>query len=154
MNLLLPQAHSRNLSEALSEAGRREVGGILMGQHLRPEVFRVADLTIQKHSGKFAAFVRALLDVMEPLRQFFEATRHDYTQFNYLGEWHSHHSFELVPSDRDRQSMRRIVDDPGVGANFAVLMLVKLGESSELLCRAWLYRSEVDEEAVEVHIEP
>ena len=43
------------------------------------------------------------------------------------------------PSARDDGSMRQIVEDPKVGANFAVLLIVKLGEKGELIATAHTY---------------
>jgi JAB domain-containing protein similar to deubiquitination enzymes len=64
---------------------------------------------------------------------------HDYVRFNYWGEWHSHPSFELEPSEKDDISIREIVEDRDVGANFVVLLIVKLADKGELLTRAYTY---------------
>jgi hypothetical protein len=69
---------------------------------------------------------------MVPLRRFFQATNHDYTRFNYLGEWHSHPSFVPLPSSMDRKTMQDLVNDEQVGSNFAVLLIIKLGAESQL----------------------
>jgi len=103
-----------------------------MGEHVSLDTFRVVDITIQRKGGTFAAFVRVVEAFLAPLRAFFVATKHDYSRFNYLGEWHSHHSFALVPSGPDVEAMREIVENPQVGARFALLLLVRLDESSRL----------------------
>jgi hypothetical protein len=71
-------------------------------------------------------------DIVGPLRVFFRATKHQYTRYNYAGEWHSHHSFALAPSPRDHATMHEIVLDPTVGARFAVLLLVRLSSLGQL----------------------
>jgi len=103
-----------------------------MGEHVSDNFFCVRALTIQKHSGAFASFVRLLEDVLRPLAAFFRVTGHNYRRYNYLGEWHSHPSFALKPSQPDIQTMRDIVDDPAVGANFVVLLIVKLDSTGAL----------------------
>jgi hypothetical protein len=125
VKLLLPFEHQNRLMEALQKAGVREIGGVLMGEHVAPDTFRVKSLTIQDHGGAFASFVRFLEQIVRPLAAFFKSTNHEYRRFNYLGEWHSHPSFVLVPSRTDIASMQEIVDDPNVGATFAVLLIVK-----------------------------
>lgn len=125
MKLLLPPEHQSRLMDALQNAGVREIGGVLMGEHVGPDTFRVKSLTIQDHGGAFASFVRFLEQIVQPLAAFFKSTNHEYRRFNYLGEWHSHPSFALVPSRTDIASMREIVEDPKVGATFAVLLIVK-----------------------------
>jgi hypothetical protein len=139
MRLLLPPEVAGRMATALSEAGRREIGGILMGEHVGPDMFRVKELTIQRKGGTFATFVRVVQSIVGPLQAFFRATRHDYTRFNYLGEWHSHHSFALKPSTKDHRSMFDIIDDPQLGANFVVLLLVKLNQTA-LDCAVFIYQ--------------
>jgi hypothetical protein len=132
MQLLVPTEITSQLVEALAQAGRREIGGILMGEHIGVDTFRVKELTIQRKGGTFAAFIRIVAEILAPLRAFFDSTKHDYTRFNYLGEWHSHHSFALSPSGRDHTTMYGIVTDPQLGARFVVLLLVKLGDDNQL----------------------
>jgi hypothetical protein len=132
MQLLLPPDIVSRLVEALAQAGAREIGGVLMGEHVGVDAFRVKELTIQRKGGTFAAFIRIVTEILAPLRAFFDSTKHDYTRFNYLGEWHSHHSFALTPSGRDHSTMNDIVTDPQLGAHFVVLLLVKLGESDQV----------------------
>lgn len=83
--------------------------------------------------GAFASFVRRIEDAWAVLIRFFERTKRDYRRFNYIGEWHSHPAFEPVPSARDHQSMREIVLDASVAANFVVLMIVKLSPQGTLI---------------------
>lgn len=111
--------------DVLRQAGSRETGGILMGEHVGEDTFRVAEITVQRQPGTIATFVRALTGVAQALTRFFRRTNYEYTRFNYLGEWHSHPSFALEPSASDCRSMLEIVDDPDVGAHFAVLMIVR-----------------------------
>ena len=140
MNLLLPPEVVSQLVAALAQAGVREIGGVLMGEHVGIDIFRVKDLTIQRKGGTFAAFIRFVEGIVGPLRAFFRATNYRYTRFNYLGEWHSHHSFALTPSGRDHTTMLEIVMDPQLGARFVVLLLVKLNESNQLEHSVTIYQ--------------
>jgi hypothetical protein len=140
MTLLLPRDVVRRLIQALNSAGSREIGGVLMGEHVADDVFRVRDLTIQKTGGGLATFLRSLVYVINPLYQFFRSTNNDFTRFNYLGEWHSHPSFTPDPSPRDHKTMRDIVEDPEVGAYFVVLLVVKLFRAGELDGSVTVYR--------------
>jgi proteasome lid subunit RPN8/RPN11 len=142
INLLLPKYIELELKLELQAAGSREIGGILMGEHVNEETFRICDFTVQRHGGTWISFFR---DIQKSLKQslwfFFNKTNHDYTKFNYLGEWHSHPSFQLIPSMQDQQSMWDIVNDPEVGANFAVLLLVRLNQEGEVEGSATLFVS-------------
>lgn len=140
MILILPPDIASKITDSLIDAGQREIGGILMGEHVSKEVFRVKEFTIQRKGGTFAAFVRFVEEIIAPLQTFFRSTKHDYTRFNYIGEWHSHHSFALIPSSRDNATMQDIIMDSRLGANFVVLMLVKLNKSETLECSVTVYQ--------------
>ena len=143
MQLLIPPEIRTRLVDALLQAGKREIGGILMGEHVGPDTFRVMEITIQRHGGTFAAFVRIVSEILAPLRAFFDSTKHDYARFNYMGEWHSHHSFALTPSGTDHNTMLEMVEGPQLGARFVVLLLVKLDSDGQLAGSVTVYRPHV-----------
>lgn len=127
IDLILPNHIEQSLKIELQNAGEREIGGVLMGEHVEKGTFRICDFTIQRDGGTWITFVRRIQkSLKQSLCHFFVKTKHNYTKFNYLGEWHSHPSFKLIPSIQDCQSMWDIVNNPEVGANFVVLLLVKL----------------------------
>ena len=129
---VLPDEAAYKLTEALKKARNKEIGGILMGENVSEGVFRVKNLTIQSHGGTFASFTRFLAGNLSPLQNFFHETGYDFTRFNYLGEWHSHPAFALEPSGTDCNTIWEIVEDSSVGANFVVLMIVRLDDAARL----------------------
>ncbi len=138
LTLILQPNVTQTLGAALEKAGRHEVGGVLMAEHVGVNEFTITDLTVHNR-GALASFVRRIEDALSSLTSFFARTNHDYARFNYIGEWHSHPCFELEPSPKDDASMIEIVLDPKVGAKFAVLLLVKLDLDSRLQANAHLY---------------
>lgn len=138
--LKLPHDVSKNLLGELEAAGRREIGGILMGEQLAPGRFRVTEMSVQRHSGWIARFIRSAREALDALQRFFDRSGHRYVHFNYIGEWHSHPSFEAIPSDSDHASMLEIAVDPKTGANFVVLLIVKLGPKNQLEGGVTVYR--------------
>ncbi len=140
MRLLLPPEIVSQLALALKKAGRREIGGVLMGEHLGPDLFIVKEVTVQYKGGSFAAFLRRASEILGPLRAFFEKTGNDFTRFNYLGEWHSHHSFALIPSTKDHKSMLGIIMDREFGAHFVILLLVAMNGNGALLTDLTVYQ--------------
>jgi [CysO sulfur-carrier protein]-S-L-cysteine hydrolase len=133
MRLYLPPDLADRLMVALTRAAHREIGGIMMGEHLAEDTFRVCDLTVQHRGGTFTSFRRLLAGALGPLQRFFADTEHHYRRFNYLGEWHSHPAFVPEPSATDHRTMRDIVDDPAVGANFVVLLIVRLDGEGQIV---------------------
>ncbi len=136
--LNLPPDLAETLQTALRKAGQYEVGGILMAEHTGINEFTVREITVHSR-GTYACFIRRIEDALGKLRSFFQKTEHDYLRFNYLGEWHSHPLFVPYPSKKDDISMLQIVQDDMVGANFAVLLIVKLNPNSQLIATAHTY---------------
>ncbi len=142
MQLILPREIREQIETALREAGRREIGGILMAEHIGENTFRVQSVTIQRRGGSFATFLRVVEAFLVPLRNFFRQTDYNYTKFNYIGEWHSHPSFVPTPSETDHQTMLSIINDPQMGAFFVVLLIVKLDENGGFVGTVTVYQPE------------
>jgi proteasome lid subunit RPN8/RPN11 len=138
VTLVLPSDITNQIERALVRSGRYEVGGVLMAEHVGPNEFVVREITVHRR-GAFALFWRKMEEAMTALQRFFARTEQDYTRFNYIGEWHSHPSFDPLPSSRDHESMYEIVSDAIVGANFVVLVIVKLQEGGFLTGSAHSY---------------
>jgi [CysO sulfur-carrier protein]-S-L-cysteine hydrolase len=141
MQLLLSTQIIRRLKRELRRAGNQEIGGLLMGEHVRDELFRVVEISVQRSGGSQACFIRDPRDHETQLLKFFTHTGEDYARFNYLGEWHSHPSFEPIPSACDIQTMQSIVDDPAVGVNFLVLLIPKLLSNKRIMATAMAFRA-------------
>lgn len=138
LTLILPTEQRDVMTTSLRKAGRREIGGILMGEHIGPNIFVIRKTTVHR-KGAFSYFVRRIEHAISSINAFFRDTEHNYARFNYIGEWHSHPSFPPYPSNTDDDSMLQIVQDETVGANFVVLLIAKLGPNQELICTAHIY---------------
>ncbi len=138
MKVLLAPDQQSKLRRALERAGQREIGGQLYGEQLAPSYFRVTHLTLQSRPGTIARFVVDLFQAAREALTFFDATRHQYARYNYIGEWHSHPSFAVKPSGTDAETMRELVADSGFRGSFAVLMIVRL-DREVLHAGAWLF---------------
>lgn len=130
LRVTLPADMRIVLEAALSRAGHKECGGVLMGEHVGPNHFAVRQLTVHR-PGAVARFVRHLGGVVGAIKRYCQAHGNDFQRFNYLGEWHSHPLFSVHPSAQDHATMRELITDYRVGANFLVLMVVRL-KSTEL----------------------
>ena len=56
----------------------------------------------------------------------------------YIGEWHSHPSFDVKPSPQDVETMVKLVTDPAFRGSFATLMIVRL-DGDDVSMGAWLF---------------
>lgn len=130
MRLHLPPDLVEKLKVELKRAGTREIGGVLVGEHVGDAEFRLVDLSVQRNGGDAACFVRRPEHHAGFLQEFFARTGGAYERFNYLGEWHSHPSFPASPSSVDLSQMRDIVSAGPEAPIFAVLMVVRLDDET------------------------
>jgi hypothetical protein len=152
MRVRIPHDQTEKLVAALQRSGMREIGGQLFGEQLAPSDFRVTDLTIQARLGSIARFFVDLLQAARDAIHFFDRTEHRYTRYNYIGEWHSHPSFEVRPSGADAETMREIVRDPDFRGHFAVLMIVRI-DGVTLTTGAWLFDPQGIEKTIVLEFE-
>jgi proteasome lid subunit RPN8/RPN11 len=152
MRVLIASDQVKKLSATLQRAGSRETGGQLFGEQLAPSEFRVIELTIQSRPGTIARFVVDLVEAVKYAMQFFDRTKHQYLRYNYVGEWHSHPSYDVRPSGEDTRTMHRLVCDKDFRGNFAVLVIVRL-DGNVLRSGAWLFNPEGFEQAITLEME-
>lgn len=147
----MPAAVAQIMRAACVRAGRREIGGVLLAEHTGPDKFIVREATVDAN-GIFGSFVRSVRHALARLDGYFRRTGHEYSRFNYLGEWHSHPQFELMPSGPDDRTMLDIVTDPSTNARFAVLTIVRLDSDGELEAGAWAYFPNGERQDCELHL--
>ena len=138
MKLLLPDDIRKTMLAHLKAARKREIGGMLMGEELGRDQFRLVDFSVDLESGSVGHFVRDAELHDQHLSEFFARTGSNYSRYNYLGEWHSHPSFTVEPSLADIHSMQDLVEGPR-GVGFAVLMISKLRRFWGFDYGAWLF---------------
>lgn len=153
MKLLLPLPVIKRLEFEMRQARRNEIGGLLFGEHVGDEIFRLVDISVQRNGGSPIHFVRDPAQHQPQLDDFFRKTGADYTRFNYLGEWHSHPSFDPQPSGQDLRMMQSIVEDPTTGANFLVLLIPRLRRWRHIEVGATLFRPAMPDAHVELVVE-
>src|SRR5262245_10767455 len=111
LNLVLHPDQVQRLADELVEARDREIGGVLVGEQLAPDAFRLVDFSVQRSGGTETCFVCDPSEHEGFLSDFFSRTGANYSRFNYLGEWHSHPLFSVTPSPRDLLQMQTLVDE-------------------------------------------
>lgn len=138
ITISLPGEQRARLGRCLRRAGRREIGGILMGEQVAPDHFRVVEFSLDETSGTAAHFVRSPEHHCAALDDFFRRTGADYRRFNYLGEWHSHPSYPVRPSSEDAASMQDLVDGER-DIDFSALLIVRLRYYLRLEAAAYMF---------------
>lgn len=138
VTISLPSDQRTRFRNCLRRAGKREIGGILMGEQVAPDHFRIVDFSVDATTGTAAHFVRSPDHHAEALATFFQKTGADFRRFNYLGEWHSHPSFPVRPSQQDLMSMQSLVDGER-DIDFSALMIVRLRRLLFLEAAAYMF---------------
>ncbi len=154
MIVTLPPDLVAKFENALSCAGTREIGGVLVGEHVADEEFRVVDLSVQRSGGTESCFVRHPKKHRRFMRSFFRRTGADYARFNYLGEWHSHPLYLPVPSTTDLAQMQMIVEDGPNAPLFAVLLIIRLDGAKHIELGATAFTPRSAPTQVEIRIQP
>lgn len=153
MKLQLPAKIVHLLKDELRQAGRREIGGVIVGEHIESETFRIADISIQRDGGNSVRFIRDPVQANEFLADYFLKTGSDFQRANYMGEWHSHPSFPAKPSSEDYDTAQEIAESSDVGANFIVLMICRRRFWRGLELSVTLFRPNAKPEPVEIELE-
>lgn len=127
------------IHRALEQYCNYEIGGMLIGYKKAKNHFAVSVATVADDANSFnlASFIREPFQSMKILLKTFKMRKH-----NYIGEWHSHPRFNLYPSDYDVKTMKGILDDPGYGVSFTLLIITKL-VNRELNMAGFLFHKEL-----------
>ncbi|WP_367187542.1 Mov34/MPN/PAD-1 family protein [Phenylobacterium sp.] len=122
--VLLERSAVERALTASRAAGRKETGGVLIGQYEDDgAVAIVAEATASPRGSFFGAFTfrRAPAGLRSLLAERWSNGQH------YLGEWHSHPGELPEPSGRDRETMVKIAADHRYACREPLLLI--LGES-------------------------
>lgn len=152
ISLQIPAELLHRLASTLKRAGHREIGGVLVGENISKNCFKLLDFSVQKHGGSGSCFIRDHNYHRPFLEDFFDITKHNYQRFNYLGEWHSHPSFPVDPSHTDMKTMEELISDPEQGAAFALLMICRFDSAFKLTLGITAFREKSNPEKVFVKI--
>jgi [CysO sulfur-carrier protein]-S-L-cysteine hydrolase len=74
ITISLPGEQRARFGKCLRRARRREIGGILMGEQLAPDHFRVVEFSVDEMTGTAAHFVRSPEQHAAKLDEFFRRT--------------------------------------------------------------------------------
>jgi proteasome lid subunit RPN8/RPN11 len=151
MNLAISAKYLRQFINELRGAGPREIGGVLVGEHLGGDKFALANFSVQRIGGGHGHFERDPAEARQFVEDAIARAGGDPTKVNYLGEWHSHPSWSARPSQTDIDQMQMIVQDPEELATFSVLIIVAV-RPSVLEMSATLFRQDQAPEAVKVQV--
>jgi proteasome lid subunit RPN8/RPN11 len=154
LSLILHPDQIQQLAVELGRARDQEIGGVLVGEQLAPDAFRLVDVSVQRSGGTSTCFVCSPSAHRHFLEAFFERTGANYSRFNYLGEWHSHPRFTVAPSRIDLAQMQTLVDDEPERRPFAVLIVTRLAGSRRVEVCPIAFKSRHQPQAIDISVSP
>tara|TARA_R110002096_G_scaffold334801_1_gene528470 strand:+ start:3254 stop:3718 length:465 start_codon:yes stop_codon:yes gene_type:complete len=152
MNLKIDIKTLKLWLEALYIAEDKEIGGVLFGEHIESDVFKVLEITTQFSDGDQSNFKRNGDEARDEIKKIRSNFKDDNKRYNYLGEWHSHPNSAAVPSETDDKTMFKILGDSTTNANFLVLIILRLAGdiNLELSARTYLCSGQIIECKIEI----
>ena len=137
MKIIIKKEVANKIKEKILDDMPNESKGACFAYHKDEEVFEIIDTYISKYKGtKFFANLIVNRKYKKFEKLFYKSKGHDYKHYNYIGDWHSHPSFECVPSIFDKKE----IDDELNHSNayFLIQIILKVKEGL-LLGRCFLY---------------
>ncbi len=138
----------KNIYESTLYYGDFEIGGMLIGNQISKNIFEITDITIANEIGKFwfGKFIREPISSIKILKDYF-LKKKGY----YIGEWHTHPSFELFPSSGDVITCKKILNDEDYGIEFLLLIIAKI-ENNELKMNGFLFHNELEKTFIQSNL--
>lgn len=151
MKIIIPKKLTKKIFNQVKKCRLNETKGALFACKISDEIFEVDDVYIEKKIGSFA-FVELVNNEKYQVYQkcYHEKNGYDYVNHNYIGDWHSHPSFELYPSSFDMAEVKK--DLKKSNAKFLVQIIVKIS-NEKLTGNAFYYDRRVTAKQIELIIE-
>lgn len=125
MKIIVPKEISNKLIEVIVQHNPYEIKGSFYAEQIKENFFIIDDVYVSEISGnRFFSnlIVNARYKKFE--RDYYSKKNFIYTKYNYIGDWHSHPSYECIPSDYDRKEIRK--EFRNSNANFLVQFIFKV----------------------------
>ena len=139
MKIIIQNDVKTKLYEALTKAGINEIKGACFAYNSSPNVFEIEEVYISPVQGTFA-FSNLIINYKYKKfeRDYFKRHNYDYEKHNYIGDWHSHPSFDCIPSQYD---IKEVLDELSKSnANFLIQLILKI-ENGKLIGNCYYYNS-------------
>lgn len=142
MRVILSSESKGIITSALKNSNSMETGGILVGRIINSETLEIIDSSKQRKGSSSFFFRNWRWKEKRELTAMLKQHEFKYEIVNYCGEWHSHPSFPLYPSQKDLDSMWDLCLDNDVGAHFLVLIIAKLDKLRNIQCACYYFNED------------
>jgi len=151
MKIIVPKNIVDSIFGAVEKAGVCEIKGALYAKYISSNCYEIEDVFISKNAG--TSFFSNLIIGFSYHRfekNYFKKHNNDFKNHNYIGDWHSHPSFECIPSEYD---VKEAFDElRNSNANFLIQLIVK-NDGGKLIGNCFLYNDNESHEKCSLVIE-
>jgi [CysO sulfur-carrier protein]-S-L-cysteine hydrolase len=150
MTIILPKKISKILHKQIHRHSPNETKGALFAKQIDDDHYEIDEVYLERQIGSIA-FVRLYNNQRYKRFQKQYHAKHDddFLHHNYIGDWHSHPSFECVPSSFDRMEVE--MDLQQSNANFLIQVILKV-EYNKLVGDAFLYNKDASAQQIQLDI--
>lgn len=141
MRIIVKKEIANKIKNAVKKAGVNEIKGACFAEKLDDDVFEIEDAYISPKIGSYA-FSNLIISFKYKMfeNKYFKKHNYEYEKHNYIGDWHSHPSFELIPSSFDK---REVLDELSKSnAHFLIQLIVKIC-CEELQMKCYYYNANI-----------
>lgn len=147
MKIVIKKEVTSKIYETVQLAGINEIKGSCYAFHKDNDLFEIEETYISQQKGTFS-FSNLIINCKYNLfeKRYYKKHRNNFKEHNYIGDWHSHPSFKLKPSNYDIEEVNSELINSN--ANFLIQIIVKI-VNNELIGKCYYYnRNSVFEECI------
>lgn len=151
MKIIIPKKITTKIYNQVVKHSPNETKGALFAEKLDNTTFKIDDVYFESKVGNIA-FVELINNnkYKKYQKNYHKQNNYDYTNHNYIGDWHSHPMFELFPSNFDQQEVIRDLEKSN--AKFLIQIIVKV-INNKLIGNAFYYDRYLTAKKIELFIE-
>lgn len=150
MKIIVPEKMSKIILDHVKKYSPNETKGALFARKIDDETFEIDAVYIEKKVGTFAFVILENNCRYKKFQAVYNKKHHyDYKNHNYIGDWHSHPSFALFPSEYDKSEV--VEDLTKSNANFLIQMIVKENKG-KLIGNCFFYNKQEIAKKIELEI--
>ena len=137
MKIIVQKTVVSKIIDALKRAGLNETKGACFASRISNDCYSIEDVFLSKEKGTtFFSNLKINFSYKRFEKRYFKKHKYDYVNHNYIGDWHSHPSFDCLPSNYDKKEAFEELNNSN--ANFLIQLIVKLIDN-EITGRCFLY---------------
>lgn len=137
MKIIVQKTVINRMINALKRAGLNETKGACFASKTSDDCYSIEDVFLSKEKGT-TVFSNLKINYSYKCfeKRYFKKHKYDYVNHNYIGDWHSHPSFDCLPSNYDKKEAFEELYNSN--ARFLIQLIVKLIDN-EITGRCFLY---------------